>query len=350
MKYIINGFLFSQRQTGVMRYAKEILKKLDLLVENKDIELVVPNYTKEIPDFINIKTTKLGNTKGNLWEQTCFSRYVRKSKGISINFNNTCPYIGKSIIFIHDIAYKLHPEFATSFHGKLSNLYHKIIFKKAAKGDLPIVTVSYFSKYQLIDFYHINPNRIYVIGSAWQQMNDIDEDSTILERLSLKEKQFYFSLGSLSKMKNTKWILEVAKKNPNNTFVISGAKSNATKNDFEKLDNVIYTGYIKDSEIKSLMKKCKAFLYPSIYEGFGLPPLEAMSQGAKVICTSCASLAEVYGNTVVHIDPYKTDINLDDLSNEEVCNSKFALDKYSWEKSATQLYKLLYESKEGEGR
>lgn len=347
MKYFINGYLFSQRQTGVMRYAKEILNELDPLVFDKYIELVVPSYLNELPKYKNIRVVKYGKIKGNIWEQISFRKYVKKHKGMSINFNNTWPYFGKGIYFIHDIAYKLHPEFGSSFYGKMSNIYHRILFRKAAREKTPIVTVSYFSKYQLVDFYHINPDRIHVISCAWQHMDRVGCDESVFKRFCLNKGEYYFSLGSVSKMKNTKWTLEVAKKNPNLTFVISGAKPLGTKGEFIATQNVIFTGFLKDEEIKSLIIGCKAFIYPSIYDGFGIPPLEAMSLGAKVICSSCASLAEVYGSTVIQIDAYDTDIDLDAIQKRKVADSKFALDKYSWKSSALKLYNLLYSNNGG---
>lgn len=342
MKYYVNGYLFSLRQTGAMRYAKQILHELDSLVEENQIELVVPTCTKELPTYKNIKITKYGKLKNNLWEQIEFSRYVRKNKGMSVNFNNTWPYFGKGIYFILDIAYKLHPEFGSSFHGKLSNIYHKILFKKAAKSKMQIVTCSYFSKYQLVDFYHINPERIHVIGCAWQHVLDFDFDDDVYKKYNLTVGDYYYSLGSLSKMKNTKWILDVAKKNPNSKFVISGAKALGTKKDFAVSENVILTGYVKDEEIKSLMKGCKAFIYPSIYDGFGIPPIEAMSLGTKVICSNCACLPEVYGNSVILIDAYDTNVDLDQLLKTPVASPNLVLDKYSWKKSAEQLYNSLF--------
>ena len=105
--------------------------------------------------------------------------------------------------------------------------------------------------------------------------------------------------------------------------------------------NVIFTGYISDEQIKTLMRNCKAFIYPSLYDGFGLPPLEALSQGAQVICSNAACLTEVYGNSVHYIDPYDADVDLNSLLDKYVDTPEAVLNKYSWEKSARELYDLL---------
>lgn len=348
MKYAFNGYLFSQRQTGVMRFSKEILLGLDKLCKKDEFVLVIPKYAKSAPHLINIKTVKYGLTKGNMWEQKDFVAFLKKYNLDSVNFNNTMPLSRPGIIVIHDIAYKIHPEFSSSIHGKVSNLYHRMIFRRAVNSNKPIITVTYFSKYQIIDEYKIDPNRITVIGNAWQHINNYGYDDSVIEKNSLKTGQYYFSLGSLSKMKNTKWFIEVAKKNPAATFVLSGAQANNTSENFEMPSNVIKTGFVSDEQVKSLIRDCKAFIYPSIYDGFGIPPLEALSQGAQVICSNAACLPEVYRNCVHYIDPYNTNIDIDKLLNEPIDDAQEVLGRYSWEKSSEEFYRILRNSHERE--
>ena len=320
-----------------MRYAREILLELDRLAEPDEFCLVVPVYAEHVPALEKIKTVRYGSVKGILWEQTDYPRYLKQMGQKGFGFNNTFPFLRPGMLVIYDIAYKLYPQ----FHGKISNLYHRLVFSIAAKRSDPIVTDSYFSKYQLIDFYHIAPERITVIGSAWQHMERIEADGQILNELGLTGKAYYFTLGSLSIMKNTKWVIEVARKYPQRLFVLSGAKSLAERGDFTAPANVLLTGYISDAQIKALMQNCQAFIYPSIYDGFGLPPLEALSQGAQVICSNAACLPEVYGGSVHYIDPYDTNVDLDALLKEHADPPESVLNKYSWKKSATALYTLL---------
>lgn len=345
MKYAFNGLLFAQRQTGVMRFAKEILLVIDKICKNGEFVLVVPEYADKVPDLHNIKVERFGKIKGNMWEQISFPRYLKKHNLKGVNFNNTCP-LSKldGVIVIHDIAYKLHPEFGTSLHGKISRVYHQMIFNRVSKSKMRVVTVTRFSKYQIIDTYKIDANRISVIGNAWQHIKQVKVDTDVLERNNLIDKEYYFTLGSMSIMKNTKWVYEVAKRNPNSLFVLAGAKSRGTEEGFDYLKNVIALGFVSDEEVKALLRHCKAFIYPSIYDGFGIPPLEALSQGAEVICSNAACLPEVYGNTVRYIDPYIYDIDIDEKMKEPVCDPVFALDKFSWRKSGEEFYKLLREN------
>lgn len=341
MKYAFNGFLFSQRPTGVMRFAKEILLRIDEMCLPNEFVLVIPEYADNYPKLSKINTVKYGFTKGNLWEQIDFAKYIKRNNLVSVNFNNTMPLLSPGIIVIHDIAYKIHPEFSDSLHGKISNIYHRIIFRRAAKCNVPIITVTHFSKFQLIDCYKINPKRITVIGNAWQHFENIGTDETILDEYDLSPKSYYFSLGSISKMKNTQWFVDIAKKRPNDLFVLAGARPKNSNLKVETIPNVKTVGFVTDEQIKSLIKNCKAFIYPSIFDGFGIPPLEALSQGATVICSCAACLPEVFGGSVHYIDPYNTDVDLESLILEEIDSPATTLDKYSWDKSARRFYNLL---------
>ena len=106
-------------------------------------------------------------------------------------------------------------------------------------------------------------------------------------------------------------------------------------------DNLFYLGFVNDEEAKSLMRYAKAFIFPSTFEGFGLPPLEALSVGTPCVCANTTSLPEVYGNSVHYVDPYEYNVDLDTLLSEKVEDSSLALQKYSWENSAKKLYDFL---------
>ena len=120
-------------------------------------------------------------------------------------------------------------------------------------------------------------------------MKDIRHDKNIIHDLCLSGKDFYFSLGSKSPHKNYKFIIECAKNNPDDIFVVSGNMNNSVFNNVkeeEEIKNVIYTGYLNDEQLVTLYKECKAFIFPSLYEGFGIPPLEALTVGCKKIILS----------------------------------------------------------------
>ncbi len=105
--------------------------------------------------------------------------------------------------------------------------------------------------------------------------------------------------------------------------------------------NVILLGFISDEDACALMKNCRAFVFPSLYEGFGLPPLEALALGAQVISSNAASLPEVLGKSVHYIDPHTSGTDLDKLLNEPVEDAEKTLDRFSWDKSAEKLLEII---------
>lgn len=339
--YFINGLFFSQRTTGVHRFARQLLAEIDKISQKDEIQILIPRGTI-VPQYENIKVVECGRHHGLYWEQFDFPFFLMKQHGVGVNLCNSQPLIRPGVICIHDVAYKTHPEYFKTLHGKMSVAWHKLVYHIAAVSKFPIITVSYFSKYSIIDTYHIDPKRIHVISNGWQHVKDIKSDDRVLERFSLNEKNYYFTLGNINYNKNTKWVIEYAHKHPDETFVLSGIRVKNSDIDIDHVKNVKWLGYLSDSEIVALYKHCKAFIFPSIHEGFGIPPMEALSQGAKVIVANTTCLPEIYQGSAIYIDPYNTNVDLDVLlQTVKVDDAESVLERYSWEKSAKKLYNLL---------
>ena len=105
------------------------------------------------------------------------------------------------------------------------------------------------------------------------------------------------------------------------------------------MSGINYTA--SDGESKALMKNCKAFIFPSVYEGFGIPPLEALLCGAKVLCSNATCLPEIYEDTVVYFDPYDYDADIDELLKKPVANPAKIFKKCSWERAAERWRKII---------
>ena len=97
---------------------------------------------------------------------------------------------------------------------------------------------------------------------------------------------------------------------------------------------MFYPGYVSDAENAALMKHCKLFLPPAVFEGFGIPPLEALALGAPVALANATCLPELYGDTARYFDPYDYDVDLDALAAQPVAAPDEVLKKYSWDKTA----------------
>jgi len=258
--------------------------------------------------------------------------------------SNTALPLAPGIVFLHDIYCEFFPEDFKGFRDKIARIYNRWQYRLIARHSKHIVTVSNFSKNQIIQYCRAKPENISVIYSSWFHFNNITADNSVFNDFPVLSKPFYFSLGSLSKRKNIKWIIEYAQKNPDLIFAVSGVSLPVVQAD--ELNsyvprNIILLGYLNDSKVKALMGKCKAFILPSYYEGFGLTPLEALSCGAQIIVAKAASLPEIYGNTAHYIDPFNTDVDIDALLRQPVEKPDAILARYSYDVSARMVYNLI---------
>lgn len=322
---------------GAQRYALEILRELDKLVPRGKYELLIRRDCKDLLCLYNIEKVELLARNKLTWGIKVFF-YLIRNNALYIHFSNGFTLWRKSIITLHDIY---------AFYGMYNNTrVYNIKAKCKAIIDaiiaIHIVTVSDFSKRTMIDKLPLNPDKISVIYNGWQHLKNIESDESILERLSLRTLSYYFFLGRLVHNKNIRWIYNVADRNPDDYFVIGGALYNEKFEFYKgKNENIVYTGFISDEEMKALYQNCKAFLFPSFMEGFGIPPMEALYNGAPIIISNTSSLPEIYENSAHYIDPMQYDYCLDDLLKEPIDSPKKILNKYSWEKSARQWYELI---------
>jgi glycosyltransferase involved in cell wall biosynthesis len=346
-RIIINGTFYGDKLTGIERFAHEITTRLDALSAPGEFSLVFPPVVPySIPSFKNIAVVHLPKTPGKQFKNVKLALYILFKRLCCLDYGNRTPPFGHGVVFLHDIYCRVHQEdFKTAADKKTMKKTCRMYERIARKADT-ICTVSEFSKRQIMEYYGVAAEKIEVIYSGSDHMNSIVPDSGIFDRIpELNEKPFYFTLGSLSLRKNLKWIADHAELYPEELFVISGtALKNVVPPELAKLQtlkNVIQAGYLSDAEVKALMQRCKAFVFPSYFEGFGLPPLEALSCGAPVIIGKAASLPEIYGNCAHYIDPFKPDADLDKLLAEPVADPAALFEKYSLDRSAERLYTLL---------
>jgi len=345
---LINGDFLSRRLTGIERYAYEITRRLDNLCTKNEIAIVIPSFIENIPNYKNLEIIRIKKkSKSNIrWQMITLQGFLLTHRKYTIlEFGNTALPFAPGIVFLHDIYCEFFPEDFVSKRDKFTRLYSRLQYRIIARLAKKIVTVSEYSKKEISETFKIAPSKIDVIYSSADHIRSINADESIFRQFPmLAENSFYFSLGSLSKRKNIKWILEYAHNHPEEIFAISGTSLSTVKvNELDEVipKNIILLGYLDDSKVKALMTKCNAFILPSYYEGFGLTPLEALSCGAQIIIANAASLPEIYGNTAHYIDPFNTDVDLDALLSEPVEKPDEILAKYSYDISAEKVYKII---------
>ncbi len=242
-----------------------------------------------------------------------------KKDGIDILF---CPgyvapliYKGKTALVLHDIIYEAHPEWF-NWQSSADKILLKWVSKKSAQKAKIIFTPSEFSRQEIIKYFQVAPKKVAMVSAAadpdlrlsWTQ-NSQEEIEKIKVKYALKE-NFIFFVGSIFSRRHLPEMLEaffrLAREKSDYQMLIGGKNYTQPLIDIDKLikekNNVLgrrailRVDFIGDSDLKLLYSACAFFIYLSDYEGFGLPPLEAMSCGAPVITSNSASLKEVAGD------------------------------------------------------
>lgn len=339
MKYVINGRFLTRKTTGVERYAYEILLELDRLVPEEEVVVAVPKGDIAYIDLKRIKIRVVGAFRGNLWEQIDLPIYIIKNKALGIHLCNVAPLIKTDIVCIHDMNIRVHPNNYKRSFVWWYRVQYKINCSRAKK----IITVSRFSEKEIEKYYPDARGKIVIVENGWQHMKRVTEDESIFDKLGLNcGHAYFFALSSMAPNKNLAWILRAAEKYPEKKFVIAGKMDAKVFESVEQKNfaNVIYSGYVSDGEAKALMRHCEAFLFPSFYEGFGIPPMEALSVGADIIVSDIPVLHEIYGKAAIYVDP-NGDGTIGDHIRQSVSDKDKILHRYSYEKSAHKLYELI---------
>jgi glycosyltransferase involved in cell wall biosynthesis len=337
---LINARFLTQNITGVQRFAIEISKHLkNLLGDN--VRFVAPKNIihKDLAEELGVKV--IGNHTGHLWEQIDLPTYL-KSMGspLLINLANTAPlFYRNKVITVYDLAFLHHPEW---FSKKFTFVYNFLI-PKICSNSKHIFTDSNYVKYDISKSYKINKDKITTIYASYgNEFNNFNN----------RKENFILAVGSIDPRKNLTSLIKIFTELQNINLIIVGQKNKVfpTLNIDNLTSNIQFTGYVSDEKLVELYNKAKIFVYPSFFEGFGIPPLEAQACGCPVICSNTTSLPEVGENSVIYCDPYKVEdikekielvLSNENLQNELRIKGFENIKRFSWEKSAKKIIKTI---------
>jgi len=312
LKIYINGRFLSQRTTGVQRYAAELVLALDRILSvdqalrsKYSFTILAPKGVKNTLNSNFIKFKSVGFLNGYLWEQFELPFYSFGS--LLLNFCNMAPLFKKrSIVTICDVSVFSNPSgYTTAFI-----LWYRLALPIIGRMADSIITISDFSKREIIKFLHIPPDKItrIYLGVANSTLKTPSNSFVAHVTAKFKGEPFLLTVGSLNPNKNIKALLNSISylRDLNLKVAVVGGDNAKVFGDrnFIYPDSVEFFGYVSESELQWLYANAALFIFPSLYEGFGLPPLEAMNHGCPVATSSAASLPEVCGDAALYFDPH----------------------------------------------
>lgn len=347
-KIYINGRFLSQNLTGVNRYAYELTKNLNKL--NMDFYIIVPKNIILNPEY-NIDTFKFiryGVSGSHFWEQLILPFFfLFKKNYVLLNFTGLSSILIRNrIMTIHDLAFLENPKW---YSNKYYYLY-KYLTPIAAKTAKKIITVSEFSKKEIIHRLKIKEQKISVIYNAVDHFKKNNVNSK-----NLDSKQYILTVASIDPRKNFKTIIDaflLLEKNMNiELYIVGGQSKNIfSRIDIEKNPKIHILGRVTDKELEKYYRNANMFIYMSFYEGFGIPPLEAMGFNCPVIVSDIPVFHEVYADAAVYINPYDSfEISNSikklyynkELRTELIEKGEKQVKKFSWKHSTEILINLL---------
>ena len=263
-----------------------------------------------------------------------------------------CPVV----VTIHDLSFFYYPQ--EFLQKDLYQLTHwtEYSVKQAKK----IIAVSKTTKKDIAKFYSLPDSKIEIVYNGFEKRQKNPSAVTILKKFNLEKKKYLLYVGTLQPRKNITTLLRAYKQykeiNPELKLVLVGKKGWLYEHIYEEVaklelkDEVIFTGYETDDNVAELYKNALCYILPSLYEGFGIPILEAMSYDCLVIASHASSLPEIGANACLYFDPHNADdlrkkISLIDTDHELVKElislGKQRIKQFSWKKCADETLEII---------
>lgn len=303
---VVNGRFMGRPVTGVERFAREILLALDRglpeWLPGVRLIMAVPRGTPDTLGLVHAEVVEVGRRQGHAWEQLELASFERGLPLLSLC--NTAPIFRRQqLVVIHDAAVFSLPE----AYGWKFRLAYKVMHHALVRSGAGILTVSEFSRQELARHLSLPPQRIGVLPESGEHMLRLQPDDTILDRHGLRERPYVLAVSSNHLGKNFGFVaqalLQLGK--PDFDVVVAGGSNSAVfaQRGTSLPPFIKRVGYVSDEALSSLYRHAACFVFPSVYEGFGLPPMEAMALGCPVLASRAASIPEVCGDVATYFDP-----------------------------------------------
>lgn len=349
---VVNARFLTQPITGTQRFAIELCRGLKQV--RPDVVLLAPDniLQKDIAEELDVQV--VGRIKkGIVWEQVELPLLLRKrGNPLLINLCNLAPLLYRnSVVSVLDLSFHLHPEW---FSWQFSGLYNFFI-PRVARSARKVVTISENSKQDIVTHFHVPASRIEIVYPSVSGIFLNPPANTPANAYG----DYVLAVSSIDPRKNFSGLIKAFKAGNfgETKLVIVGSEHKVfADNDLRNLvagdPRIVFTGYLSDAELVGLYQRALAFAYPSFFEGFGIPPLEAMACGCPTLVANTTSLPEVCGDASVYVDPYDTDSIRDGLTtilNDQALRAELTrkgyerLAHFDWQQSTRKLVSLIDE-------
>lgn len=312
--------LAASSHRGFGRYSREIVEKLfEIDKVNQYILYIDTDCNKQLP--ANFRWHKIPTSNYILGEQIFMPIFLRQDKiDVMWSTSNTFPLFVPSsvklVVTVHDLIFMYKLPKNQNFVQRVGALYRRAVILLGKNIVDQYITVSNFSASEL--------NRILNIKNATITYNCIESfyKKAKIHTPPPCNEEFYFTLSADAPSKNLDFLLSAfMNKLPDKKLVVGGVKDKSPLRTKYAAQNITFLkDGVPDSDLLDHYMNCKAFIYVSIQEGFGIPPLEALACGAKVICSNATSLPEVIGDNGMLINPKNEDDLIEKIKNIDSFN------------------------------
>ena len=358
LKIGIDARFFGPKQKGLGRYVQKLVENLENIDLNNQyiIFLRKDNFLDYHPRNKNFKKVLADYRWYGFKEQIFFPFKIWKYQ-IDLmhfpHFNVPILYLKPFIITIHDLILKRFPTHRAStltpFVYQFKNLIYQLVIFSAIKRAKKIIAVSNYTKNDILKYFKIKSKKIEVIYEGTPQ--GLPSQNTVSNT-----KQYLLYVGNAYPHKNLERLIlafnKLVKEKKDLYLILVGEIDYFYKkiqNKFSDSKQIIFTNFVSDKELIALYKNASLYIFPSLYEGFGLPPLEAMSYGVPVVCSQASCLPEILEDSAIYFNPENVNdmaekikyvLDNKDIQKNLILKGFKQIKKYQWEKMAQEIMRV----------
>lgn len=352
---------FLENRTGIEEYSYQVIKHLRGKLKNHQVILYLRK--EQIVDFELPENWKVKNINfRKLWTQIGLS-WELFTHPVDVLFvpAHTVPLVHpqKNIVVVHGLEYEFCPEAYSTW----DRFYMRLSIKKSCQWASRIISVSQNTKKDLINLYNVTKDKIIVIGEGYEEkfQNPKVKFQTNSKIQRSNFKPFILFVGRIEERKNIVKIIEAfeilkEKHDLPHKLVLAGRPGHGYENiklkisDSEFKDEIVELGFVSEEDKWELLKNADVFVFPTKYEGFGIPILEAQSVGTPVVAANNSSIPEVAGEGAILVDPENSEaianavhqiISSEEIKKDLIEKGFENVKRFSWEKCAREIADIL---------